>query len=142
MNSPSPTSIKVIGIGPGGSNQVTHAAVEALNEVDVFLLPDKGDSKQDLVAMRTEICERWISGTYRLIKVPDPERGPDAERNTNEYQTGVADWHRARTGTYRELIAAEPELTYGFLVWGIPRSMTAPCGSSMPWQSSCPLSAT
>lgn len=120
MNPPRPTNIKVIGIGPGGSDQVTHAAVAALNEVDVFLVADKGEKKSDLVTMRREICERWIDGDYRLVEVPDPERGPDAERNTTDYRTGVADWHRARTDAYRAIIAADPGLTYGFLVWGDP----------------------
>ncbi|WP_432558673.1 precorrin-6A synthase (deacetylating) [Granulicoccus sp. GXG6511] len=114
------TSIKVIGIGPGGTEQVTRAAVVALNEVDVFLVADKGGAKRDLVAAREEICARWITGDYRLVEVPDPERGPDAERDAAAYGRGVTDWHRARTERYRAIIAAEPDLTYGFLVWGDP----------------------
>lgn len=114
------TVIKVIGIGPGGSDQVTHAAVAALNAVDVFLVADKGGSKRDLVTMRQEICDRWITGDYRFVQVPDPDRGPDAERDAAAYDRGVADWHRARTDRYRALIAADPGLTYGFLVWGDP----------------------
>lgn len=114
------TNIKVIGIGPGGAEQVTSAAIAALNEVDVFLVADKGGAKRDLVAARQEICERWIVGDYRLVEVPDPDRGPDAERDAAAYGQGVADWHRARTARYREIIAAAPSLTYGFLVWGDP----------------------
>lgn len=112
--------IKVIGIGPGGTDQVTHAAITALNTVDVFLVADKGEAKRDLVALREEICARWITGTYQLVEVADPDRGPDAERDAAGYDQGVRDWHRARTERYRDLIAAEPELIYGFLVWGDP----------------------
>lgn len=114
------TSIKVIGIGPGGPQQVTQAAVAAMNAVDVFLVADKGAAKQDLVGARREICERWITGQYRFVDVPDPQRGPDAERDAAAYERGVAEWHRARTDRYREIIAADPGLTYGFLVWGDP----------------------
>ncbi|MDO5498788.1 MAG: precorrin-6A synthase (deacetylating) [Propionibacteriaceae bacterium] len=114
------TRILVIGIGPGGTDQVTHAAAAALNEVDVFLVADKGAAKRDLVAARQEICDRWITGDYRLVEVPDPARGPDAERDAAAYGRGVADWHRARTERYRAIIEADPGLTYGFLVWGDP----------------------
>ena len=114
------TSIKVIGIGPGGVDQVTQAAITALNEVDTFLVADKGGAKRDLVVLRQEICDRWITRDYRLLEVPDPERGPDADRDGAAYHQGVADWHRARTDRYRQIIAADPGLTYGFLVWGDP----------------------
>ncbi|MDO5682659.1 MAG: precorrin-6A synthase (deacetylating), partial [Propionibacteriaceae bacterium] len=114
------TRILVIGIGPGGSTQVTQAAITALNEVDVFLVADKGETKRDLVAARQEICNRWITGDYRLVEVPDPVRGPDADRNATDYRQGVSDWHRARTERYRAIIAADPGLVYGFLVWGDP----------------------
>lgn len=120
MSSAHATAVKVIGIGPGGSDQVTHAAVAALNAVDVFLVADKGGVKRDLIALRTEICDRWITGDYQLVQVPDPERGPDAVRDGAAYQEGVAAWHRARTERYQDLIAADPQLTYGFLVWGDP----------------------
>jgi len=33
---------------------------KALNKVDVFFFMDKGEAKQDLVALRKETCERYI----------------------------------------------------------------------------------
>lgn len=114
------TSIKVIGIGPGGPEQVTQAAVAAMNEVDVFLVADKGAEKQNLVAARREICERWIDREYRFVEVPDPQRGRASEQDTVAYERVVAEWHRARTERYREIIQADPGLIYGFLVWGDP----------------------
>ncbi|WP_026926564.1 precorrin-6A synthase (deacetylating) [Granulicoccus phenolivorans] len=110
----------VIGIGPGGIDQVTVAAIRALNRVEVFLVPDKGAAKHDLVALREQICATYIDHDYRIIEVPDPERGPDAERSADQYAGGVRDWHRARADRYAELLTGLPEADAGFLVWGDP----------------------
>jgi len=50
----------VIGIGAGDPEQVTVQAVKALNRAQVFFVPDKGEEKAALVALRREICERYI----------------------------------------------------------------------------------
>ena len=50
----------VIGIGAGNPDYVTVQAINALNEVDVFFVMDKGHEKEDLVRLRREICERYI----------------------------------------------------------------------------------
>ena len=47
----------VIGIGAGNPDYVTVQAINALNEVDVFFVMDKGHEKEDLVRLRRE-CER------------------------------------------------------------------------------------
>ena len=39
----------MIGIGSGNLDHLTREAVAALNEVDVFLVADKGAAKHDLV---------------------------------------------------------------------------------------------
>jgi hypothetical protein len=36
----------------------------ALNEVDVFFVMDKGQEKEDLVRLRKEICERYIQNVH------------------------------------------------------------------------------
>ena len=70
--------VLVIGIGSGDPGHLTREAVAALNEVDVFLVPDKGGDRHDLVELRTAICRAVIDHDhYRTIEVPDPERGPD-----------------------------------------------------------------
>lgn len=112
--------VLVIGIGPGGVDQVTVAAIRALNRVEVFLVPDKGKVKQDLIALREEICATHIDGEYRILEVPDPRRGPDAERTASQYAGGVRDWHRARADAYAALFGELTEETVGFLVWGDP----------------------
>jgi precorrin-6A synthase len=113
----------VIGIGSGNPDHLTREAVAALNQVDIFLVADKGAAKHDLVELRKEICRAVIThDDYRFVEVPDPERGADRERNSAEYQTGVAAWHEARARRYAEIIATEVDDggTIGLLVWGDP----------------------
>jgi precorrin-6A synthase len=113
----------VIGIGSGNPEHLTREAVAALNRVDVFLAADKGVAKHDLVTLREEICRALIRHDhYRFVEVPDPDRGPDRERDAADYQTGVAAWHEARAQRYAEIIAAEvgDGDTVGLLVWGDP----------------------
>jgi len=109
--------VLVIGIGSGHVDHLTREAVAALNEVDVFLVADKGPAKHDLVALRTEICRAAIEHDhYRVVEVPDPQRDPAS------YVDGVRAWHSARASTYADLIRGEvaPDGTVGFLVWGDP----------------------
>jgi precorrin-6A synthase len=113
----------IIGIGSGNPDHLTREAVAALNRVDVFLVADKGPAKQDLVELREDVCRALITHDhYRFVEVPDPERGPDRERDATEYQAGVAVWHEVRARRYAEIIAAEvgDRGTIGFLAWGDP----------------------
>ena len=65
--------IHVIGIGAGDPDYVTAQAVAALNDTQVFFAMDKGDTKDDLVALRRHICERFIREPgYRFVELPDP----------------------------------------------------------------------
>ncbi|AAZ54358.1 precorrin-6A synthase (deacetylating) [Thermobifida fusca] len=117
----------LIGIGPGGPDQLTVEAVRALNEVDVFLVADKEaaagrEGTGDLVALREEICRRHITGNnYRIVTVPDPprDRAPVADHG---YGRQVRDWHAARARAYTDAIVkhTRPDEVLGFLVWGDP----------------------
>jgi len=109
----------VIGIGAGNPDYVTVQAINALNEVDVFFVMDKGSDKEDLVRIRKEICERYIKNkSYRTIETPDPPR----DRNAASYETAVEAWHEQRAIIYERLIAQElgDEDCGAFLVWGDP----------------------
>lgn len=115
--------LHVIGIGSGNPDHLTREAIHALNQVDVFLVADKGAAKRDLVGLRLEICRRFISDhPYRFIEVPDPRRGPDAERDSTAYRTGVLDWHAARVERYAEVLRNQvgADEVVGLLVWGDP----------------------
>ena len=61
----------VIGIGAGNPEYVTVQAINALNQVDVFFVMEKGRDKEDLVRLRKEICQRYIPNrSYRISEYP------------------------------------------------------------------------
>jgi precorrin-6A synthase len=111
--------ILVIGIGAGNPEHITVQAVNALNQVDVFFLMDKGQSKKALNLLRKEICERYITDPdYRLVEAPNPER----QRNTVDYLTAVENLNDDKQRIIESLIAQELEdgQCGAFLVWGDP----------------------
>lgn len=109
----------VIGIGAGNPDYVTVQAINALNEVDVFFIMDKGQDKADLVRLRKEICERYIKEkSYRTVEILDPPR----DRAPSSYEPAVRAWHEQRVGIYEKLIGEKlgDEECGAFLVWGDP----------------------
>ena len=110
--------VHIIGIGPGNPDQVTIQAIDAMNEVDVFFIPDKGREKEDLKHLRTKICERYIRvQDYRTVEVSIPTRD-----RSSSYRDDVDAWHAAIQDRYEELLTEH--LADGqcgaFLVWGDP----------------------
>jgi precorrin-6A synthase len=109
----------VIGIGTGNLDHLTRQAIAALNEVDLFLVADKGSAKRDLAALRIAICRVFITHDhYRIVEVADPER----DRSATDYAMAVTDWHGARAAAYERVIRDQlgDSGTVGFLVWGDP----------------------
>ena len=109
----------VIGIGAGNPDYITMQAVKALNLVDVFFLMDKGQSKDSLIDLRREICERYITDRdYRFVEAHSPER----ERGEVDYTSSVEDLNLAKQLTFERLINEEmtDDQCAGFLVWGDP----------------------
>jgi precorrin-6A synthase len=101
---------------------VTAQAVAALNDTQVFFAMDKGDTENDLVALRRHICERFIREPgYRFVELPDPERARAAP-DRPAYRQAVADWHAARAGIWAEAFESElaPDGVGAFLAWGDP----------------------
>ena len=114
-----PRKLLLIGIGAGDPDFLTMQAVKALNRVDVFFIQDKGQDKQALRSLRTEICERFIEGRdYRLVEFDYPTRA----KEFSDYKANVADWHAEIGAIYTRLL--RDELSEGqcgaFLVWGDP----------------------
>lgn len=110
--------IHVIGIGVGDPGYLTGQAIKALNDTQVFFAADKGDGAADLLALRRQVCDRFIRRTgYRFVELPDPPRAKDAD-----YLTAVADWHAARAQIWSTAIADElgPAGVGAFLAWGDP----------------------
>lgn len=111
--------ILIIGIGAGNPEYITIQAVNALNQVDVFFLMDKGLSKDKLNQLRRDICERYIKDhDYRMVEAPNPERVRDAK----DYRQSVEQLNTAKQLSFERLI--DEELQDGqcgaFLVWGDP----------------------
>lgn len=110
--------IHVIGIGAGDPDYVTAQAVSALNDTDVFFAMDKGEAKDDLVALRREVCARFIENPgYRFVELADPQRAKDGD-----YRQAVNDWHAARADVWaRAMLDELPDGGVGaFLAWGDP----------------------
>ncbi len=111
--------ILIIGIGAGNPDHLTVQAISALNQADVFFIPDKGAEKAALRELRTTICERFVENTdYRTVQYKTPRR---AEAGGN-YRAAVDDWHARLEDSFESLFSKE--LSEGecgaFLVWGDP----------------------
>ncbi len=110
--------IHVIGIGVGNPDYLTVQAIEALNDTQVFFAMDKGRVKKDLVALRREICARFIREPgYRFVELPDPKRLTESG-----YRDSVSEWHAARARLWARAIRDElgPDGVGAFLAWGDP----------------------
>ncbi len=109
----------VIGIGAGHPEQVTMQAIKAMNSVDVFFVLDKGLVAADLVQLRKDICERYVTERpYRVVEVQDPPR----DRASEAYRSAVTAWHAQRADIYARSIRDElgTDGCGAFLVWGDP----------------------
>lgn len=111
-------TVLIIGIGAGDPEHVTVQAVNALNRVDVFFLLGKGPAKQKLIALRKEICSRFIRDhDYRFVEATSPGRELGVD-----YLEAVDDLNARKQSVFERLITQE--LRDGecgaFLVWGDP----------------------
>ena len=109
----------IIGIGAGDPDYITVQAIDALNQVDVFFVIDKGEEKDDLVALRKLLCDKYIrEPDYRIIEARDPER----DRKAPAYEAAVEDWYEKRAIIFERMMLEElgDDGCGGFLVWGDP----------------------
>lgn len=115
--------VLLIGIGAGDPDHVTVQAIAALNRVDVIFLIDKGSEKDDLTALRRQICDRHIQPEreYRTVEIRDPGRDRTKQDGT-QYRATVEQWHRDRADIYQRMITDElgGDAVGAFLVWGDP----------------------
>ena len=109
----------IIGIGTGNPDFTRIQAIDAMNRVDVFFIPDKGAEKAELSRVRQQIIDHYVRDRpFRTVeyRVPARRQGGDS------YEDAVATWHAEIGQTYSRLILeklAESEVR-AFLVWGDP----------------------
>jgi precorrin-6A synthase len=111
--------LTLIGIGTGNPQHLTLQAVEALNEQDLILIPNKGESKDDLAGLRREICAQTLrTDGPQIVEFQLPVR----DEATKDYRKRVDDWHDEIAEIWlRNIRAHLPEGgKVGFLVWGDP----------------------
>ena len=111
--------VLVIGIGAGDPDHLTVQAINALNQVDVFFVMDKGADSHDLTRLRQQICERFVEHpTYRIVQAPDPPR----DRTAAAYGPAVEAWRQQRAELWGRMLGEElgDSDCGGFLVWGDP----------------------
>lgn len=107
----------VIGIGTGNPEHLSMQAIAALNTTDVIFIPTKGEEKSALAAVRTTICERYISRPYELVEYPISARN----EAIGDYTQRVLDWHDLIATRYAEMFSKAPDdATGALLVWGDP----------------------
>ncbi|MBM1816694.1 precorrin-6A synthase (deacetylating) [Pseudosulfitobacter pseudonitzschiae] len=113
--SDTPLDIWLIGIGTGSPAHVTAEGMQALRDVSVVLVPEKGAGKDDLAALRRDILK--ASGTKAQVVAFDyPERDPALP-----YIERVARWHDEIARRWQSaLTEADRPGPVGLLVWGDP----------------------
>jgi precorrin-6A synthase len=111
--------ILLIGIGAGHPEHITIQAINALRQVNVLFITDKGEDKADLARLRREICARYVPEcNFQTVTIADPER----DRAPTDYPKAVETWHEQRAAVYETLFAERlgQDDCGAFLVWGDP----------------------
>jgi precorrin-6A synthase len=112
-------TILVIGIGAGNPEYLTLQAIGAMNRADVFFIPDKGEEKGGLNAIRLEMLRRYATERpYRPVDFAIPSR---RRAETPGYRDSVDEWRAKLEAAYERMFGELPEDGTGaFLVWGDP----------------------
>jgi precorrin-6A synthase len=111
-------TVSVVGIGSGNPEHITVQAINELNAADAIFMLDKGDDRESLIDIRTEICSRYITGNCRIVTAADAQR----DRAAAEYEAAVDDWRARRADIYEQLLTSEltEDGRGAVLAWGDP----------------------
>jgi precorrin-6A synthase len=112
-------TLSLIGIGCGDPDQLTLAAIRAINAADLILIPRKGSVKSELADLRRTICAQVLTNRQtRVVEFDLPVRDADQD----DYRKAVDEWHEAVAATWSREIAKH--LGTGgraaLLIWGDP----------------------
>jgi len=109
----------VVGIGAGNPDHLTLQAAQALRQLSVVFVMNKGEDKDALLGLRRTICERHMTERpYHIVELADPPRDP----SISDYQMRVAAWHERRVRALEAALERElaEDESAGLLVWGDP----------------------
>jgi precorrin-6A synthase len=112
-------TLSLIGIGCGDPEQLTLAAIRAINTADLILIPRKGSAKSELADLRRTICAQVLTNRQtRVVEFDLPVRDADQD----DYRKGVDEWHEAVAATWsREIVDhLGTEARVALLIWGDP----------------------
>ncbi|HZR71715.1 precorrin-6A synthase (deacetylating) [Bradyrhizobium sp.] len=112
-------TLSLIGIGCGDPDQLTLAAIHAINAADLILIPRKGDEKSELADLRRSICRDMLtSDKTRIAEFDLPVR----DTNEADYRKGVDEWHDAVAAAWSSEIKHHlgHEGRVALLIWGDP----------------------
>ncbi|AUM01236.1 precorrin-6A synthase (deacetylating) [Zoogloeaceae bacteirum Par-f-2] len=109
--------LHLVGIGTGNPDHLTLAAIAALNEADLILLPRKGEDKAELIDLRRAICDRVLHRPVRIVEFDLPVRAADGD-----YLAAVNQWHDAIADAWLHQIATHLPAggRVALLIWGDP----------------------
>lgn len=112
-------ALSLIGIGCGDPEQLTQAAVRAINAADLILIPRKGALKSDLAELRRSICAQVLTNSRTRIAEFDL---PVRDAGQDDYRKGVDEWHGAVAATWSREVARHlgGEGRAALLIWGDP----------------------
>ena len=108
------------------------AGCPALNDTQVFFAMDKGEAKSDLVALRRQICERFIREPgYRFVELADPpaRQGRRVPAGRRRLACGAG----RRLGATPSNANSRPTASAPFWPGVTRRCTTARCESSTWW---------
>jgi precorrin-6A synthase len=112
-------TLSLIGIGCGDPDQLTLAAIRAINAADLILIPRKGEEKSDLAGLRRAICNKVLNSDRARIAEFDLPVRDTAEP---DYRKGVDQWHDAVAAAWSSEIRhhLRSEGRVALLIWGDP----------------------
>jgi precorrin-6A synthase len=110
-------TLNLIGMGSGSPQHLTLEGIAALKAADLILLPDKGDEKAELLAVRETLCAEVLDASPKMAHFKVPQRADDPS-----YLQAVHHWHDAIAAHWQAQI--NEHLPTGgqvaLLIWGDP----------------------
>lgn len=108
-------TLSLIGIGTGSPGHLTRAAIAAMADADLIVIPSKGADKADLADLRRALVDQVLPSPppVALFDMPLRDAG-------DGYRQGVEVWHDAIAAQWQQVITAHGAQRPALLVWGDP----------------------